>query len=291
MSEAPQGPGWWQASDGRWYPPHTHPAAAPAAHPGAAGQAYAAPGRPYGAPGPGGGPGVPGYGPHAAYAGKGVPPMPPRKSGPPTALIVLGVVVVLVVVLGYAAVSFATNLFTSKLESAVGGDCTLVSAEDVGSVLGGQFDVIQLGGLTSIATPALDSRVLADATTCWATETGTDNVRLVRVARLEGDAAQRFQQERTLAQGIKEDRGGGITVESQPYFNKDVPHGDEAFCTTTDFTGSSGMLVRRGDTLIYVSLTSATFNPDLDPTGESIKSADDDLHCDQARAIADKVDG
>lgn len=27
MSDAPQGPGWWQASDGKWYPPQ--PAAAP----------------------------------------------------------------------------------------------------------------------------------------------------------------------------------------------------------------------------------------------------------------------
>jgi type IV pilus assembly protein PilA len=26
MSDAPQGPGWWQASDGRWYPPTSAPA-------------------------------------------------------------------------------------------------------------------------------------------------------------------------------------------------------------------------------------------------------------------------
>lgn len=25
MSDAAQGPGWWQASDGRWYPPEQHP--------------------------------------------------------------------------------------------------------------------------------------------------------------------------------------------------------------------------------------------------------------------------
>lgn len=25
MSDVPQGPGWWQASDHRWYPPETHP--------------------------------------------------------------------------------------------------------------------------------------------------------------------------------------------------------------------------------------------------------------------------
>ena len=25
MSQQPQGPGWWQASDGRWYPPQPPP--------------------------------------------------------------------------------------------------------------------------------------------------------------------------------------------------------------------------------------------------------------------------
>jgi hypothetical protein len=25
MSDTSQGPGWWLASDGRWYPPETHP--------------------------------------------------------------------------------------------------------------------------------------------------------------------------------------------------------------------------------------------------------------------------
>lgn len=25
MSDVSQGPGWWQASDGRWYPPESHP--------------------------------------------------------------------------------------------------------------------------------------------------------------------------------------------------------------------------------------------------------------------------
>lgn len=29
MSDQSQGPGWWLASDGKWYPPETHPSAAP----------------------------------------------------------------------------------------------------------------------------------------------------------------------------------------------------------------------------------------------------------------------
>ena len=28
MSDSSQGPGWWQASDGKWYPPEQHPQAA-----------------------------------------------------------------------------------------------------------------------------------------------------------------------------------------------------------------------------------------------------------------------
>lgn len=34
VSDASQGPGWWQASDGRWYPPQPGPEAAPQPPPG-----------------------------------------------------------------------------------------------------------------------------------------------------------------------------------------------------------------------------------------------------------------
>lgn len=37
MSDTAQGPGWWQASDGRWYPPELHPSAQAAASGTAAG--------------------------------------------------------------------------------------------------------------------------------------------------------------------------------------------------------------------------------------------------------------
>jgi hypothetical protein len=33
MSTTPQGPGWWQASDGNWYPPELAPGASPAPEP------------------------------------------------------------------------------------------------------------------------------------------------------------------------------------------------------------------------------------------------------------------
>lgn len=56
MSDTSQGPGWWQASDGKWYPPESAPGAQPAAAP----QQFGAPqfGAPAGgaAVGPGGAP-------------------------------------------------------------------------------------------------------------------------------------------------------------------------------------------------------------------------------------------
>ena len=43
MSDVSQGPGWWIASDGKWYPPHLHPSAAQLPPPP---QSYAAPVQP-----------------------------------------------------------------------------------------------------------------------------------------------------------------------------------------------------------------------------------------------------
>jgi len=285
VSETPQGAGWWRALDGRWYPPHTHPSyqqqpgqPAPPAQPVPPGQ-----------PGP-----AAQSAPPAHPAPPGPSAQPAKSGGIPKGLLIAGGIVLVVVVLGYTVSSYFLHKVGDRLGGSIaGGDCTLIDTNDVDAVLGGKFDLLELGGFTKIATPVLDSRVLADATTCWATQNDADPGRLVRIARLKtADAGNRFQQERTSAHGVKEDRGGGVTVESQAYFNKDVSLGDEAFCTTTDFTGSSGVLVRHGDTLIYVSLTSPDFNPQIDPTaarGGTIKFADDDVHCDLAQKLAEKV--
>ena len=51
MSDAAQGPDWWQASDGKWYPPDQHPDSQPAAPPPAAGATPPSPGGAAGAAG------------------------------------------------------------------------------------------------------------------------------------------------------------------------------------------------------------------------------------------------
>lgn len=85
MSDASQGPGWWQASDGRWYPPTAQPGTA----------------RPtVGPPLPSGSVGAPGYGPaYGPTYGYGYAPNPngtatglPSVAGLATASMVLGII-------------------------------------------------------------------------------------------------------------------------------------------------------------------------------------------------------
>ena len=72
MSDFSQGPGWWQASDGKWYPPEAAPAAAAPAPAPTGPPAYAAPtGPPPGGPPAYGTPmGSPAYGAPAGAPGQ-----------------------------------------------------------------------------------------------------------------------------------------------------------------------------------------------------------------------------
>ncbi len=250
----------------------------------------------YGAPQygpPAGGP--PPYGP-PPY---GPPPQPPRKSNTgKILLIVLGVFLVLVVG-AVIAVSALIGSVANKVGDIAGGTgvgCDAVSTDDVDAALGGTYDVIQLGGgIGAMAAPVLDSRVLADAPTCWAVESGNSSGKLARVARYSGgDAAARFAKERTAAQGTTEDRGNGLSVSTEGYFAGPVQAGDEAFCTSGDPLGSAGALVRRGDTLIYVSTTAAGDGAasipqiGVDDSG-TMTFATDKANCEKAVALAAKV--
>lgn len=81
MSMSSQGPGWWVASDGRWYPPEQHPDAVAAAS-----QQPTTPGPPVGPPlGPPVGPPAgtaPGWSPLDGPT-RGAAPVPPGPSSPP----------------------------------------------------------------------------------------------------------------------------------------------------------------------------------------------------------------
>lgn len=273
-------PGWYRAADGRWYPPPSQRYGPPQ------------PGPPqYGAPQYGAPPGDPRY--------AAAPPPGPGRRGPGRALLVVGAVVVVLVVLG----AFALHRLVTGIGESVGGlaggtGCDAVGTDAVDSALGGTYEVVQLGGLADLASPVLDSRVLADGTSCWAVESG-EGGRLARIARYSGpDAAERFAAERTAAMGTTQDQGGGISTSTSAYFSKDVQAGDEAFCTTGDSTASAGVLVRTGDLLVYVSTNAAGEGagavPDIefDQAGgpsDAIRFGTDDANCDRAVALAAQV--
>lgn len=105
MSDVPQGPGWWQASDSRWYPPEAFPGGPPAMAPRAP-QAPRPPGQwdPL-APG-GAGPG--GFGPPAqpGWTGYGMPVTPVATRTDPLAIwsLVLGILGIPMLCLCYTGV-------------------------------------------------------------------------------------------------------------------------------------------------------------------------------------------
>lgn len=87
MSDTPQGPGWWQASDDKWYPPPRPDM--PGDEPTQQQPPEAPPTSPYDSGPPMGGPpgGPPGYPPSSPYGG--MPMQPPPNQGNRTALFVL----------------------------------------------------------------------------------------------------------------------------------------------------------------------------------------------------------
>ncbi len=113
MSDAPEGPGWWLASDGKYYPPQPPTGSAPAPEQGWAPVEPAGPpryvgGTPFGAPQPDRGWPA---GPPTAPVGQLPPPEPPKRSGGAKVALIVGGLVVLVILLGLLGVAavFATR--------------------------------------------------------------------------------------------------------------------------------------------------------------------------------------
>ena len=299
MSESPPQGGWWQASDGLWYPPETHPAVAAGGPPtseirvdrtppeGIPRVAPASPGhgrQGYGPQGQGP-PAYPGYGPQAPAPGGPPPreaPLPPPKRSGSGCLVAILLVIVVVVLGGLAARAIFQQLSRTASEAydrTVGdaldgvrgvGTCEFLTDAEAQAVLG-ESQVVGLGAL-STGVPQVDTRVLPKAPSCVVAAT---NGRLGRVARQEADdAPEVFDAEAARA------RSG-----SSPYHAGAVRGlRDEAFCTTLDGTGAAGVLLRRGDVLVYASVT-----PDLgsNPGGaDRLRARVAAANCRTAQALA-----
>jgi hypothetical protein len=100
----PGGPGWWRASDGRWYPPQLRPAYPP---------------QPFGAG----------------------PPVPQKKPGNHGVLIAVLIVVAVVLIAGVLGVYFLFRTVSNTVSDAVGGgelDCP--SAADISTLVGSEVN-------------------------------------------------------------------------------------------------------------------------------------------------------
>ena len=104
MSMQPQGPGWWRASDGRWYPPQPRPA----------------------------------YPPQQFLA---APTVPPNKRGNQGVLIAVLIVVAVVFVGGALGVYFLYRTAANTVSNVVGGGgLNCPSAEDISTLVGSKVN-------------------------------------------------------------------------------------------------------------------------------------------------------
>ena len=270
MSDTSQGPGWWLASDNKWYPPAGTPAPPPPPLP------------PSGQP-------QPPYGTHPMQPPPYAQPVQ-KKSGKGcliAVLVVFGLLAALAIVAGVLVSMFADDVAENALG---GGDCPFLSDEEAAAALGAGTTTMEMSGLSGVLV-MIDSRVMPDDQDCSLQGSG-EAAGLGRVARYEGpNASRKYQEELTKARGISESRGNGMTVTTDEYFNKELRGvGDEAFCTKSSGLGA-GALVRKGNTLVYASVvanTSASPGVDLSNPNNA-KLGTDDMHCEIAQGIVAAV--
>lgn len=199
------------------------------------------------------------------WGGAAPPPPQVKPGGIPGCLKVAIILFGLLIVAGIVLVIFAGSLLNSLLPGglgrlgdgsgdSIGDDCSFLSDGDARAVLGGAADAIELSGLYDASIGfIIDKRVLTDAPDCWVTE--GEKAYIARVARVDGNGAAVFAQERAAAAPTSQDQGGGVTLENEGYFAGEVSgFGDEAFCTGISTGIMAGVLVRQGDRVVYASV-------------------------------------
>jgi hypothetical protein len=209
---------------------------------------------------------------------------PPAKSGGKGCLIAV-IVLVVVLVLGGIGFFVLIRKASDSLDSAVGlNACPFASNGDVSGALGNGWTGTQFGSLTGSLNTLFDNRVLTNlpnSASCNLSgpSTGTGSGSGQATKYDGGDAQAKFAAELTKAKG-NPDTSGVVTVTGADYFLKDVSLGDQAFCTKPDTANpSGGVLARKGNTLVYVSLFDVGIGDTADAT------------CDQAQKLATKILG
>lgn len=157
MSDTPAGPGWWQASDDKWYPPEQHPDHRPATPPASQWGTYGE-----ASPPPGQAPGPPGYAPYGQpppYGGYGGYAPPVQTSGKATGALVASILSFVVCPVIPAIVGLVLGGQAKKEIAASEGRLTglgLVTASRIISVINLVLSVLAIVGIALLIAFADD---------------------------------------------------------------------------------------------------------------------------------------
>jgi hypothetical protein len=168
------------------------------------------------------------------------------------------VVLVVLAILGMVALTMLGNALVGGIVGPDGqlAECSLVSDGELDAALGRDAEALPSGGLIGeIATGALDTRILPDAQDCW----------IVAEPSLFGRIA--VQDDANAAATFAEIKAEG----AGEYVGPDVDGiGNEAFCTGVGSIAGSGVFVRFGNRLVFVSLVDQGLFEDLQFTDDSV---------------------
>jgi hypothetical protein len=192
-----------------------------------------------------------------------------------------------------AAILFIGRQFTESIavnpDGSVGTPCPFIDDSELSAALGSDAEAIVLDGLADVTIGIiLDKRVLPTAEDCWIT--ADESTPTGRIAVYQGgDATGVFRRERENAAPTSVDQGDGITVTTDGWFAGEVSGlGDEAFCTGISPAIQAGVVVRRGDRVVYVSLSGpADEVPEFETTEDGVIWAP--AICAAAQAVAREI--
>jgi hypothetical protein len=180
------------------------------------------------------------------------------------------------VVLGVIATIGLMMLGNALVGGVVGPDgqlaeCQYISDDELDAAIGRDGEALPSSGLLGeLVEGMLDNRILTDAPGCWIT---ADEL-VGRIAVQDGNAAATFA-------SLKAEGAGEYTGPDVAGF------GEEAFCTGMATAAGSGVLVRAGDRLVFVSLADPNLFGDLQITDDQVLYSPS--ACQLAQQVADRV--
>jgi len=200
--------------------------------------------------------------------GGGAPPPPTVKPGGIPGCLKVGIIIGVILIVGLLVLAFVLGqLVNGVLRSAgvnpddvgnnpngIGADCPFLSDQAARELVGGNADASDFSGLFEATLGlVIDRRTLPSAPDCVITD--GEKTYLVRIAKSDGNGPGVYATEKANAQPTSQDQGGGVTLENPGYFGGDVSGlGDEAFCTGLSNAIMGGVVVRKGDTVVAVSV-------------------------------------